>query len=256
MAPRRPYFPIPIKILVLVCGAILLPANLLAALYTYVDEVGVQHFTNVPTNPRYRMVERNTFSPLLSRLITKYDDDIQAISSQHGIDPALVRCIIRVESGFNPLAISMKGAQGLMQLMPATAQDLRVTNPFHPRENILGGVRYLRYLLNLFSGDLVLALAAYNAGENVVLRYRSVPPYPETMAYVRKVLGLYDPSLESQLIRIIPRKTGNNPKAAKSGASSGLDHRNKIYKRYQDVDGERIVIYTNIPAPRRSGVDQ
>jgi len=256
MGPRRPYFPIPVKILILVWGAILLPTNLLAALYTYVDEVGVQHFTNVPTNPRYRMVERNTFSPLLSRLITKYDDDIQAISREHGIDPALVRCIIRVESGFNPLAISMKGAQGLMQLMPATAQDLKVTNPFHPRENIRGGVRYLRYLLNLFSGDLVLALAAYNAGENVVLRYRSVPPYPETMAYVQKVLGLYDPSLESQLIRIIPRKTGNNPKAAKSGESTGPDHRNKIYKRYRDVDGERIMIYTNIPAPRRSGVDE
>jgi hypothetical protein len=256
MGPRRPYLHVLVKILVLVWGAILLPANLFAALYTYVDEVGVQHFTNVPTNPRYKMAERNTFSPFFSRLITRYDDDIQAISKEHGIDPALVRCIIRVESGFNPLAISMKGAQGLMQLMPGTAQDLRVTNPFHPRENIMGGVRYLRYLLNLFSGDLVLALAAYNAGENVVLRYRSVPPYPETMAYVQKVLGLYDPSLESQSIRIIPRKTGNNPKAAGSGESSGPDHRNKIYKRYRDVDGERIVIYTNIPVPRRSGVDQ
>jgi len=256
MEPKRPYLHIPVKILILVLGAILLPANLLAALYTYVDEVGVQHFTNVPTSPRYRMVERNTFSPLLSRLITKYDEDIQAISKEHGIDPALVRSIIRVESGFNPLAISVKGAQGLMQLMPATAQDLRVTNPFHPRENIMGGVRYLRYLLNLFKGDLVLALAAYNAGENAVLRYRSVPPYPETMAYVQKVLGLYDPSLESQLISIIPRKTGNNSKAAGSGGSSGPDYRNKIYKKYRDVDGERIVIYTNIPVPHRPEVDQ
>jgi hypothetical protein len=161
-----------------------------------------------------------------------------------------------VESGFNPLAISVKGAQGLMQLMPATAQDLRVTNPFHPRENILGGVKYLRYLLNLFSGDLALALAAYNAGENAVLRYQCVPPYPETMAYVQKVLGLYDPSLESQLIRIVPRKTGNSPEVAGFGESPGSNHRYKIYKKYRNVDGERIVIYTNVPIPRRPGMDQ
>jgi len=256
MGLRRPSLHIPIKILILVLGAILLPGNLLAALYTYVDEIGVQHFTNVPTNPRYRMVERNTFSPLLSRLISKYDEDIQIVSKQFGIDPALVRCIIGVESGFNPLAISVKGAQGLMQLMPATAQDLRVSNPFHPRENIIGGVKYLRYLLNLFSGDLALALAAYNAGENAVLRYQSVPPYPETMAYVQKVLGLYDPSLESQLIRIVPRKTGNSPKVPGSGGSLGSNHRYKIYKKYRNVDGERIVIYTNIPIPRRPGTDQ
>jgi soluble lytic murein transglycosylase-like protein len=245
----RPYLPI-----LFIAGAIFLTGNSLAALYTYVDETGVQHFTNVPTNPRYRMVERSTFSPLLSRFITKYDEEIRTISKQYEIDPALVRSIIRVESGFNPLAISVKGAQGLMQLMPATAQDLRVANPFHPRENITGGVKYLRYLLNLFRGDLVLALAAYNAGENAVLRYQSVPPYPETMAYVQKVLGFYDPSLESQLIGT-PRKAGSIPKTAGSGGPSAPDHRNKIYKKYQNIDGERIVIYTNIPVPHRPGMD-
>ena len=256
MGLRRPNLHTRFKILVILTGAILLPGNLLAALYTYVDEFGVQHFTNVPTNSRYRMVERSTFSPLLSRFITRYDEDIKSVSRQFGIDPALVHCIIRVESGFNPLAISVKGAQGLMQLMPATAQDLKVTNPFHPRENIVGGVRYLHYLLDLFDGDLVLALAAYNAGENAVLRYRSIPPYPETMAYVQRVLGLYDPSLESQLNRIIPQKAGSSPKAAEPGGSAGSDHRNKIYKKYRNIDGERVVIYTNIPIPHRPGMDQ
>jgi soluble lytic murein transglycosylase-like protein len=244
-----------LPILVLIVAAILLPGTSSAALYTYVDEIGVQHFTNAPTNSRYRMVERSTFSPLLSQFITRYDEDIRTVSKQYEIDPALVRSIIRVESGFNPLAISVKGAQGLMQLMPATAQDLRVANPFHPRENIIGGVKYLRYLLNLFKGDVALALAAYNAGENAVLRYGSIPPYPETMVYVQKVLGLYDPSLESQLVSI-PRKAGKSSTATGSGRSSPPDYRNKIYKKYRDIEGERIVIYTNIPAPHRPGMDQ
>ncbi|MDH7499079.1 MAG: transglycosylase SLT domain-containing protein [candidate division NC10 bacterium] len=225
----------------LLLGLLLFSSSLEAALYAYVDENGVFHFTNVPTNPRYRLVERRTFSPFLSGLVGKYDREIQAACRQCGIDPDLVRSIIQVESDFNPRAISVKGAQGLMQLMPGTAQDLKVSNPFHPRENIRGGVRYLRYLLDLFNGDLVLALAAYNAGENAVLRYRSVPPYPETRAYIHKVLSLYDTSLETQLNRLA-RKGGGSKEQSPSASP-----RSQIYKRYRIFEGERIVVYTNIP---------
>jgi len=217
-----------------------------------VDENGVFHFTNVPTNPRYRLVERRTFSPFLSPFLVRYEKEIQAQAKRWGVDPELIRAIIKVESDFNPFAISVKGAQGLMQLMPATAQELKVANPFHPEQNIQGGVRYLRYLLDLFGGDLVLALAAYNAGENAVLRYRSVPPFPETRAYIQKVLSLYGSMPDWQL-----RTTGSGTKA------SGMDRpphptktrRDRIYKQYRVVEGERTVVYTNIPFLPRSGTD-
>ena len=244
-----------IFVIIVLVGAISLsPQDLSASLYAYVDESGVLHFTNAPTDPRYRLVERRTFSPLLSRCITRYDKEIQAISQQCQIDPNLVRSIIKVESDFNPLAISVKGAQGLMQLMPGTAQELKVSNPFDPCENIRGGVKYLRYLMDLFRGDLVLALAAYNAGENAVLRYRSVPPYPETRSYVQKVLSLYDPSLESHIMRV-SQKSGSGPKERSSLQSSSLARRNQIYKQYRTLEGETFVVYTNVPVSRRSGID-
>jgi soluble lytic murein transglycosylase-like protein len=244
-----------IFVIVVLVGAIsLFTQDLSASLYAYVDESGVLHFTNAPTDSRYRLVERKTFSPLLSRCIGRYDKEIQAISQQCRVDPDLVRSIIKVESDFNPLAISVKGAQGLMQLMPGTAQDLKVSNPFDPSENIQGGVKYLRYLMDLFQGDLVLALAAYNAGENAVLRYRSVPPYPETRAYVQKVLALFDPSLESHIMRV-SQGSRTTPKQKGSLQSSSLTRRNQIYKQYRTLGGETVVVYTNIPVSRRSGID-
>jgi soluble lytic murein transglycosylase-like protein len=107
------------------------------------------------------------------------------------VDFALIKAIIRAESGFNPAAVSRKGAKGLMQLMPETASRLNVSNSFNPRENIEGGVRYFKYLLSLFNDDLRLSLAAYNAGENIVAEVRSIPPYRETVDYVKKVLSYY-----------------------------------------------------------------
>ena len=109
----------------------------------------------------------------------------------HGVHPELVYAVASVESNFNPRALSAKGALGLMQLMPDTAARFGVTDPWDPAENIVGGVRYLKYLLDLFGGDQRLALAAYNAGENVVQASRSIPPYLETRAYVSKVLKLF-----------------------------------------------------------------
>ena len=120
---------------------------------------------------------------------TPYAAEIDAAASRHGIDPALLRGLIRAESGFNPNAGSPAGAQGLTQLMPATARSLGVTNPLDPVQSIEGGARYLRQQLDRFGGNERLALAAYNAGPGAVQRFGGVPPYAETQTYVQRVLG-------------------------------------------------------------------
>ena len=125
---------------------------------------------------------------------TQPDDIRQAVRQESGrakVDPELVRAIIKVESGGNPKAVSAKGAQGLMQLIPATARRFGVDNPFDPDQNIHGGVTYLRYLLDLFKGNVPLTLAAYNAGEHSVIRNGGVPPFRETQNYVRRVTAIY-----------------------------------------------------------------
>jgi soluble lytic murein transglycosylase-like protein len=119
------------------------------------------------------------------------EDLVDAISTDHGLDPKLVHSVVRVESNFNPRAVSHKGAMGLMQLMPDTAKRLSVTDPFDPRENVRGGVRELARLLGVYSGSVALALAAYNAGEGAVARYRGIPPYAETRGYVSRIISLY-----------------------------------------------------------------
>ena len=126
--------------------------------------------------------------------------------------PNLVRAIIRVESGFDPKAVSSKGAMGLMQLIPATAQRFGVANPFDPKQNLEGGVNYLKYLLDLFGGDLNLSLAAYNAGEHTVQRSGGIPAIPETQNYVRKVTSIYQTG-ERQHARRHEHHTKEPPKA-------------------------------------------
>ena len=120
----------------------------------------------------------------IHRLVTQ-------LSLEHGLDPQLVHSVVTVESGYNARAVSPKGALGLMQLMPATARQLRVRDAFDPEQNVRGGVRWLSRLLDRFSGNVVLALAAYNAGEGAVRRYGGVPPYRETRQYVARIMRLY-----------------------------------------------------------------
>lgn len=159
-----------------------------------VDAEGVVHLTNVPADPRYRglpMVggSRASWLRLPDRTQRGHAVVIQEIARRYGVSPRLVEAVVRVESGFDRAAVSPKGAGGLMQLMPDTAAALGVTDRFDARQNITGGVRHLRYLLDRYRGSITLALAAYNAGEGVVDTYRGVPPYPETQQYVRRVLG-------------------------------------------------------------------
>ncbi|MDD5167610.1 MAG: lytic transglycosylase domain-containing protein [Syntrophales bacterium] len=165
-----------------------------ADIYKYVDEGGVIHLTNVPTNHTVNYVlvykEKRVLFNIKPSDVPKYDLIISKASEKYNIDPALIKAIIKTESNFNHKAVSPKGARGLMQLMPKTAQALQVEDSFKPENNIEGGTRYLRYLLNLFEGNITLALAAYNAGENAVIKYnRTIPPYRETVNYVQRVLN-------------------------------------------------------------------
>jgi soluble lytic murein transglycosylase len=170
-------------------------------IYRYVDSDGVIHFTNVPTQAtsqpvpylpiRYassRVAPLSCFNPQNEML---HDPTIRTACGRYGLDIPLVKAVIRAESAFNHQAVSPKGAMGLMQLMPDTSRLLGVANPFDPWQNVDGGVRYLRGLLNRFNNNLVFALAAYNAGPEAVEKYQGVPPYDETVQYVQRVLNLY-----------------------------------------------------------------
>jgi soluble lytic murein transglycosylase-like protein len=178
-------------------AAALMAAPARADIYRYEDKDGVIHFSNV--NKRGKVVARGKaktkgLAPKASSAQTPadYDAFIREAANLYQIPEALVRAVIRVESNFDPRAISRANARGLMQLIPATAERMLVTDAFDARQNVLGGTRYLRVLANLFNGNLQLTLAAYNAGEGAVIRYRGIPPYEETQAYVTRVLEFYN----------------------------------------------------------------
>ena len=179
----------------------LLPVAAHAELYTYTDKEGVVHFTNVPPHGlRSEPQAENTFDwPDALGNVRKlhrvdfegYDTVIRQAASYYSLPPALIKAVIAAESGFEPKAVSPKGAQGLMQLIPETARLMLVHDSFDPVANIYGGARYLRVLANRFGGDLRHTVAGYNAGPEAVARAGGVPPYTETQLYVKRVLALY-----------------------------------------------------------------
>lgn len=190
----------------LFCLAIVVSAPALAAggIFSFVDEDGIEHLSNIPDDRRYRLILADRFEPARAALRAPrgvlalpfgerpFHDAVLRASSDTGVDAALLHAVITVESGYNRGAVSPKGATGLMQLLPATASRYGTVNLLDPGENIRAGARYLRDLLALFDNNLELALAAYNAGEGAVIRYgRRLPPYAETRRYVPLVVAHY-----------------------------------------------------------------
>jgi hypothetical protein len=179
-----------------------LPAG--AETFRFVEPDGTVHFTNTPTDPQYKRMgftsgtERGWLQlpqlPGLTPDLAPYAREIREAAQRYGVQEALIKAVIRVESGFNSRAVSPKGARGLMQLMPGTASMLGVRDSFDPRQNIDGGVRHLRGLIDRFGSDLTLALAAYNAGEQAVVNHGGVPPFRETRDYVTRILGMFAPA--------------------------------------------------------------
>src|SRR5213593_716819 len=198
-----------------------------AQVYRLSEGDGTVHFTNAPTDPRYKSLSGYSsgtsagFLRLPPADTARFGTEIKAAAERYGVPERLVQAVIRVESGFNSRAVSVKGAQGLMQLMPETASLLGVRNSFDPQQNIDGGVRHLRGLIDRFGNDLPLALAAYNSGEKAVVNHRGIPPFAETRDYVTRVLHLYD--------------GGTNGSASASSAV------------YRTVGDDGTIVYTNIP---------
>jgi soluble lytic murein transglycosylase-like protein len=180
-----------------VLGAIALgvapPAQAGSKIYRFTDDRGITHFSNIPNDKRY-FVNRQRQSPRARRPSAPqyggYDGLILLTAQIHDVPPALVKAVIAAESRFDSDAISRVGAQGLMQLMPKTAAALGVSDPLIAEQNVSGGVRYLREMLDRY-GDMGRALAAYNAGPTAVDRYQGIPPYPETRDYVKRVMTYY-----------------------------------------------------------------
>ncbi len=163
-----------------------------ADIYQYIDRDGIIHFTNIPSSVKYRLFFReNKGNSESSRLPDRYDHLLREASERYGVSFPLLKALIKVESNFNPKAVSRAGALGLMQIMPDNIREFNINDPFDPRENIMGGARYLKKMLQRFNGELALALAAYNAGPSTVERFRTIPPIKETENYVKKVLKNY-----------------------------------------------------------------
>jgi hypothetical protein len=203
------------------------------ALYSYVDGYGTKIFTNLPpVNHAPDLKVTGTFPPVVPPSPPKkeeaYNAIIQKYAGDYGLDPSLIHSIIATESRFNAKAVSPKGARGLMQLMPATAQRLGVRNSFDPEQNIQGGVKHFRFLMDSFKNDVELSLAAYNAGENLVQRLGRVPEIRETKDYVQTITALY----------------GKN--TAKTQDEEGEKHP----PAYRFVDESGILHLTNIPPSR------
>jgi len=166
--------------------------NSFSDIYMYIDSNGVVNFTDVPTSTDYKLNIKEKKKRIKQSVSTKqYDEIIKKAQKKYGVEFSLIKAVIKVESGFNPKAVSKKGAKGLMQIMPDNYKNLFVKDPFNPSQNIMGGTLYLQRLLKRYEYKLPLALAAYNAGPNAVDKYKRIPPYKETQNYVRKVMKTY-----------------------------------------------------------------
>jgi hypothetical protein len=217
----------------IVLGLLVVPANAEDKIQAYVNSYGRVVFTNLVDNME-RKPEMNDVRAEGSP--TPFGALVDKISANHGVDPMLIHAVIKTESNFNRWAVSRKGALGLMQLIPSTGRRYGVRDFFDPQQNIDGGVRYLKFLLEKFNGDLDLSLAAYNAGENLVERLGRVPAIPETMDYVRRIRAIYKGKAGAG--------TGQTPTAGMMAASSP-----EPAKVFRVVDSHGVVHFSNIEPP-------
>jgi soluble lytic murein transglycosylase len=183
-----------LSFVVVLCAALIWKDSVNADVYVFKDRSGVLNFTNVPGHGGYRRVLKESNGQVSSGSLAygSYDELIRSASGRYSVDADLVRAVIKAESDFNAQARSQKGAMGLMQLMPDTARLHNVTDAYDPSENVEGGVRHLKMLLERYQGNLELSLAAYNAGSGAVEKHGGMPPFAETKEYVRRVLRFYD----------------------------------------------------------------
>ena len=201
--------------------------------YYQTEKDGSIRLTNAPDDKEYHaFMSTGSASGSGGAPTGRYSDQIRSASGRYGLDPNLVEAVIATESNFNPWAVSPKGARGLMQLMPSTARRFGVKDVHDPSQNIQGGTQYLRHLLDLFGGDLVLALAAYNAGEGVVQNLGRVPNYQETRQYVDRVLARYG--------------RGNPTRAVKAERPKGMPAKPKP-KIYSTVSQEGTLVFSDTP---------
>ena len=210
------------------------------SIYYETGEDGTIRLTNAPGSRRYHTyLISGPFPGAGDAPPGLYSEPIRLAARKFGVDPNLVRAVIAAESNFNPAAVSPKGARGLMQLMPSTASRFGVRNIFDPVENIFGGVRYLRYLLDLFGGDLVLALAAYNAGEKIVQDTGGVPRFRETENYVDRVMSGYG-------------RPGKGPRASSPGKAPAAKAVGSVRKTrfYRAVSGDGALVFSDSPIPK------
>jgi soluble lytic murein transglycosylase-like protein len=189
-------------------------------LYTNMDTPIIQDEIIRPKGAAAEKIPAGSPPPHIEKLINQ-------ISVQHGVDPDLVKAVAKVESNYNPFAVSYKGAQGLMQLIPGTAKRFGVKNVYDPKQNIEGGVKYLKFLSDMFPDNLVSILAAYNAGENAVLKHGGIPPIAETQSYVRKITRLYQPKNDK-----------------KGTVETAQNESEKSIMRYLDPSGR--IVYSNV----------
>jgi soluble lytic murein transglycosylase-like protein len=212
-----------------------------ADIYKYVDEEGVVNYTDMPRHKKSLKIVKTDHPPVdpdePARELKRngYHHIVNEKAGKYEVDPSLVHAVIKAESNGSRFAVSRKGAMGLMQLMPATAYELQVRDPFDPEENIDGGTRYLKSLIERFNGDLTLALAAYNAGPKAVEKGYAVPSIPETKHYVKKVLSLYNGGTSYPLL------------AGRDGDKPRTQVVLPVYKVY---NGDGTILFTNSPVYR------
>lgn len=174
------------------CMFLIFSGQAVADIYMYIDSEGVLHFTNRPTSTNYKVyVKERPRRPNPKVDSSDFDEMIKEAADRFSLSFSLIKAIIRAESGFNPKAVSHKGAMGLMQIMPENFKAFNLRDPFNPRENIMAGARYMSRLLDRFQGKVPLALAAYNAGPTRVEAYQDIPPIQETEEYVKRVMKFY-----------------------------------------------------------------